>query len=144
MTAAPEPRRLEPARSAAAEVAADVLVLLKRGRVQVAMQQFERLPELVRDEITDRLGAASWDGYCKGYAAGRAAMAAEIMAEAKPKKPRAQKRHEWLAQRIRDPALRRRVLAVLGIGDADLDVVLSGRAQLSGSQWRRLREVLGS
>jgi hypothetical protein len=51
----------------AAEVAAAVLVLLRKGRVAPALLQLERLPQLIRDKLLDRvvagtagLGSTSW------------------------------------------------------------------------------------
>jgi hypothetical protein len=158
---APEPRRLEPMPPAVADLAADVLTLLRKGRVTVAVAQLEKLPELVRDEITEGLGAASWAGYQRGYRVGyeqgQRALAQQIQGTARRPAARSAKyghrshatvrnvqaRHAWLRECVRDPRLRRRALDVLGIREADLDVVLEGRAQLSSTMWKRLREELG-
>jgi hypothetical protein len=150
-------RRLEPMPSSTAELAADIATLLKRGRVAVALAQLEKLPGLVRDEITDRLGAANWQGYVRGFergfAEGRRALAREIThgkraAAAKPKRPpspqrpRAPRRHEWLAQRIRDPKLRERAKAALRLSAELLDAIAAGGVGLGSSSWRKLREAL--
>src|SRR5688500_11027863 len=131
-----------------AEVAADILLLLRRGRVGPALSQLERLPGLIRREA---LEAAA-----EGYLEGQRALAAELT-HGKPKRsanttrashsgrtpnPKVPPRHEWLAELVADPALRRRALDVLGVREADLDVVLEGRAQLSSTQWRLLRREL--
>jgi flagellar biosynthesis/type III secretory pathway protein FliH len=72
MSTAPEPRRLVPLASTAAQVAEDALTLLRKARVQVAIRQLERLPELFRAELTDAAGAADWAGYQRGYRVGAA------------------------------------------------------------------------
>jgi hypothetical protein len=142
MSTAPALRRLEPVQPAVAELAADIGLLLRRGRVGVAMKQLEKLPELVRDEITDRLGAASWAGYCRGFEAGRAALAAEIMG-AKPKRPKKPTNAEWLRERLADPVLRERAKATLRLNDELLDAIAEGGVGLGSSSWRRLRRELG-
>jgi hypothetical protein len=42
-----------------------------------------------------------------------------------------------------DQTARARALAALRLDDSLLDRVLAGTVQLSGSQWRRLRQELG-
>jgi hypothetical protein len=144
MTPAREPSRLPPPPTASsAQLAADVLVLLKRGRVAVALAQLERLPELFRDELTEAAGQASWAGYRRGWEAGRAALAAEIVGDAKPKRPRTPRRHEWLAVKIADPAKREIAKVVLRLSDELLDAIAEGGVGLGPSSWRKLRRELG-
>ena len=112
----------------------DVIVLIRSNRVGMALTVLEGLTGLVDGELMVAMAA--------GHAMGRRGEPLPGGKKA-PKRPRAPKRHEWLADRVRDPQLRRRALDVLGIREADLNVVLEGRAQLSGGQWLKLRRTLG-
>jgi hypothetical protein len=103
----------------AAEVAIDVLVLLRRGCVAPALAQLERLPAMIRDELLNAAAA--------GYEAGRQAMAAEIAAKPKRLRQPAVRPHEWLQTKVADPELRARAKRVLRINDDRLlDRVLAG------------------
>jgi hypothetical protein len=142
-----------------------VLVLLDGGREAMARTLLARLAV----DVAAEMRRAAAEAYEAGYEAGRAALAAEIVGDAKPRRPakvagrergseiagppdvgsspqaaqRKQPRLVWLAERVRDQQLRRLVLDVLKVDERHLDGVLEGRAQLSGSQWRRLRSELG-
>jgi hypothetical protein len=115
----------------AAEVATDVLVLLRRGRVAPALAQLERLPGLIQAEVD------------AAYEQGRLDLAREITGDAKATRARAPQRHEWLAERIRVPELRERAKAVLRLNDELLDAIAEGGVGLGSSSWRKLREALG-
>jgi hypothetical protein len=114
----------------AAQVAVDVLLLLRRGRVGPALAQLERLPALVRAEVD------------AAYDRGRLDLAREIT-HGKPERQPAPKRHEWLRGRIADPELRARARATLRLDDTLLDRVAAGTVQLSPDSWRKLRRELG-
>jgi hypothetical protein len=115
-----------------------VLMLLGGGRQKTARTVLAAMGE----EIAGDLRWVASSAYVAGYEAGRRELAAEIAGTAKVKRPVRQKSHEWLADKVGDPELRRRVLDLLRISDADLQRVLEGRAQLSSTMWRRLREEL--
>ena len=119
----------------AAQVAVDVLLLLRRGRVGPALAQLERLPALIHDQMRE-VAAES-------YIVGQQALAAEITGTARPKRPRVPKNHEWLRGRIADPELRARAKQVLRLDDELLDAIAEGGVGLGSSSWRKLREALG-
>jgi hypothetical protein len=129
-------------RSSIAELAADVATLLRSGRTAVALAQLEKLPRLIRDEVTDRLGATGWRAYRDGYERGRADLSAEIagLCVKRAKKPT---NAEWLRERVADPAMRARAKATLRLDDKLLDRVLEGGVGLSPTSWRELRKELG-
>jgi hypothetical protein len=139
MIAAPEPRRLEPVRSAVAEVAADVSLLLRRGRVAPALAQLERLPKLVRVELADRVGAA----YRQGYLDGQQALAAQITGTAAKPRRRQPTRLDWLRQKAAVPELRAGAVVALRLDERAFDRLLAGGCTLSSGQWKRLRAELG-
>jgi hypothetical protein len=161
VTAAPEPSRLPPPPpSTAVEIAADVLVLLRKGRVAPVLAQLETLPRLIQTEMIERVGAASWHAFHDGYERGQIDLIQQITGTArrpaarspkpglrgqaaKPKRPPAVKPHRWLAERIADPQLREKAKATLRLSDELLDAVAAGRVGLSPGSWRKLRETLG-
>jgi hypothetical protein len=135
-----------------------VLVLLDGGRARMARTLLEGLAEDVVAELRRVADEAYWAGYTEGrrdlaweIAHGKRSRAPERHSAQCPKpghggepaKRKVPPRHAWLADRVRDPVLRRRALDALGIGDADLEVVLDGRARLSSTMWKRLRTELG-
>jgi hypothetical protein len=119
----------------AAQVALDVLVLLRRGRVAPTLAQFERLPAMIRDELLEA-GAA---GYEAGYAEGQRALAAEITGQTRRRRPG---RLDWL-KKAADPELRERAIATLRLDDRLFDRLLAGGVTLSAGQWKRLHGELG-
>jgi hypothetical protein len=143
MTTAPEPRRLEPLNSSVAQVAADIGLPLRRGRIQIALKQLERLPAMVADEITEAVGQGSWRAYQRGYQTACETLTAEIQGTFKTPRPKKQTNAEWLRARIADPDLRARAKATLRLDDALLDAIAEGGVGLGSSSWRKLREALG-
>jgi hypothetical protein len=67
----------------AAEVAVDVLLLLRRGRVAPALLQLERLPALINDDLLEAVADA--------YEQGQLDLARQIKGDAKPRRPPARR-----------------------------------------------------
>jgi hypothetical protein len=131
----------------------DIETLIRTGRTAMALQVLESLIVIIDGAVMDAMASS--------YEEGRADLAREIRGEAptgllqrallkaktrdgaKPKRQPAVRRHEWLAQRIRDPELRERAKAVLRLDDELLDAIAEGGVALGSSSWRKLREALG-
>jgi hypothetical protein len=112
----------------------DVIVLIRSGRVGMALTVLEGLTGLVDGELMAAMAA--------GHAMGR--RGEPLLGGKKAlKRPRTPRRHEWLAERIRDPALRERAKEALRLNDELLDRVASGGVGLSPGSWRKLRKELG-
>jgi hypothetical protein len=116
----------------AAQVAVDVLLLLRRGRVGPALAQLERLPAMINDQMRE---VAS-----QSYIAGQQALAAEITGLPPRRRPG---RLDWLRAKAADPELRARAIAALRLDDRSFDRLLAGGCVLSSGQWKRLRGELG-
>jgi hypothetical protein len=83
---------------------AHVITLMDCGRTQMARRLLETLAV---DDAAEMRRVAD-EAYRAGFLEGQQALAAEITGTAKPKRPRAPRRHEWLRARISDPQLRER------------------------------------
>jgi hypothetical protein len=118
---------------------AHVITLMDCGRTQMA----RRLLETLAVDAAAEMRRVADEAYRAGFLEGQQALAAEITGTAKPKRPRAPRRHEWLRARISDPQLRERTKAALRMGDDLLDCIAEGGVQLSSDQWRKLRRELG-
>jgi hypothetical protein len=111
-----------------------VLVLLEGGRTAMARTVLETLGADV--------AAAVRHAYADGREDGERDLARQITGTAKPRRAKAPRRHEWLAQRIQDPELRERAKQVLRLDDALLDAIAAGGVGLGQNQWRLLRREL--
>jgi hypothetical protein len=145
VTAAPAPRWLEPMRSTAAEVAADVSLLLRRGRVAPALAQLARLPGLIRDEVATAYEAGQLDlaREIQGTRPKRSANTASSSRSGQAARRKEPPRLAWLRQKVADPSLRARAIVALRLDERAFDRLLAGRVQLSSGQWKRLRGELG-
>jgi hypothetical protein len=133
----------------------EALALLQSGMVGKATRLLERIPDLIEDErlvhaahleAARRSTAAEVQmrynlGYLEGRAAGERAMHRK-MAPKPPPSPTGPRRLEWLQGVLADPEGHAKARAAARLGDLLLDRVAAGRAGLSPTLWRRLRETL--
>jgi hypothetical protein len=113
----------------------DVIVLIRSGRVGMALTVLEGLTGLVDGAMLEAMAI----GHAKDV------RGEPFCGRPKPtKRPKAPRRHEWLAARIADPDLRERAKAVLRLDDQLLDDVAARAVGLSPGSWRKLRRELGS
>jgi hypothetical protein len=133
----------------------EALLLLQSGMAGKATRLLERIPDLIEAErllhaaqleAARRSNAAEVRtqyniGYLEGRAAGERAMHRKL-APKPPPSPFGHRRHEWLQGVLADPEGRAKARSAVTLSDALLDRVAAGRAELTGAQWRKLREAL--